>query len=112
MIDLISEVLSWAFGTATQSQVDQLMRAVNAARTSQNSVVHNINELITVVNQTQLEGIDTRRKLATLSDSYDRFVENESNRWGRYGRGTRLLMMEEYLDSLLWLDTAVWRGLN
>ena len=93
VIDFIGEGLSWAFGMATQSQVDQLTRAVNAARTSQNAVVHNNSELITVVNQTQLEGIYTRRKLATLSDSYDRFVENESNRWGRYGRCTRLLMM-------------------
>ena len=71
--------------------------------------MHNIKELITVVNQTQLEGLDTRRKLSTLSTSYDRFVQAESDRWGRYGQGTKLLMMEEYLDSLVWLDTAVWR---
>ena len=57
VIDFIGEGLSWPFGTATQSQVDQLTRAVNASGTSQNAVVHNINELITVVNQTQLEGM-------------------------------------------------------
>ena len=112
VLDFIGSGLNWAFGTATQSQVDKLQYAVDAGRASQHAVVHNVQELITVVNQTQLRGEDTRLKLATLSETYDRFVKNEQDRWGRYDENTKLLMMEEYIDSLLWLDTAVWRQID
>ena len=66
LIDFIGQGLNWAFGTATESQVQQLQSAVDKARTSQQAVVHNVKELITVVNQMQLEGRDTRVKLAAL----------------------------------------------
>ena len=112
VLDFFGTGLNWAFGTATESQVEQLQPAVDQARTSQHAIVHNIRELITVVNQTQMQGEDTHLKLETLSGSYDHFVNNEGDRWGRYKENTKLLMMEEYINSLLWLDTAVWRELN
>ena len=112
VLDFIGTGLNWAFGTATQSQVDALQKAVDAASASQHAIVHNIKELITVVNQTQLEGVDTRRKLSALSTSYDRFVHRENDRWDRFDHNTKLLMMEEYINSLLWLDAAVWKGIN
>ena len=92
--------------------MDTLQGAVDAAAASQRAIVHNIKELITVVNQTQLEGIDTRRKLLVLSESYDRFVQAENDRWNRFDHNTKLLMMEEYVNSLLWLDTTVWKQLD
>ena len=112
VIDFVGTGLNWAFGTATEAQVRQLQDAVNTARKQQQAVVHNVQELITVVNQTQLEGRDTRMKLAALSTAYDRFIATESDRWSRFDHNTQLLMMEEYIDSLLWLDTSVWRDIN
>ena len=47
-----------------------------------------------------------------LSRTYDLFVKSEGDRWKRYDENTKLLMMEEYIGSLLWLDTAVWRELD
>ena len=112
VLDFIGTGLNWAFGTATQAQVDQLQQAVVAARDSQRAVVHNVQELITVVNQTRLEEKDTRRKLATLSGAYDSFVTHENTRWQRHVEGTQLLMAEEYVDTLLWLDAAVWKDIE
>ena len=112
VLDFVGTGLNWAFGTATEAQVRQLQDAVNTARKQQQAVVHNVQELITVVNQTQLEGRDTRMKLAALSTAYDRFIATESDRWSRFDHNTQLLMMEEYIDSLLWLDTSVWRDIN
>ena len=112
VFDFVGAGLNWAFGTTTQSQVDTLQHAVDAACASQHAIVHNIKELITVVNQTQLEGIDTRRKLSALGTSYDCFVSHENYRWDRFDHNTKLLMMEEYINSLLWLDTAVWRQIG
>ena len=112
VLDFVGTGLNWAFGTATQSQVDALQDAVDMARTSQQAIVHNARELIMVVNQTQLEGIDTRRKLLTLSTSYNQFVQAENKRWDRFDQNTRLLMVEEYVNTLLWLDTAVWKGIT
>ena len=63
ILDFVGTGLNWAFGTATQAQVDALQEAVDAAGTTQHAIVHNIEELITVVNQTQRQGVDTRRKL-------------------------------------------------
>ena len=94
VLDFVGTRLQWAFGTATEAQVDQLQQAVDTARASQKAIVHNVRELITVVNQTQAEGKDTRRKLSVLSQAYDRFVKNNRNRWSHYGHGTKLLMME------------------
>ena len=112
ILDFVGTGLNWAFGTATEAQVKQLQSAVDSARGQQKAIVHNVRELITVVNQTQLEGRDMRMKLAALSTAYDRFVTHESDRWDRFDHNTQLLMMKEYLDSLLWLDTSVWRGVN
>ena len=112
ILDFVGTGLNWAFGTATQAQVDALQEAVDAAGTTQRAIVHNVKELITVVNQTQQEGLDTRRRLLTLSTSYDRFVRAENDRWNRFDHNTRLLILEEYINTLLWLDAAIWRGLN
>ena len=112
VLDFIGTGLNWAFGTATQGQIDALQNAVDLARTSQQAVVHNVNEMITVINQTQREGLDTRQKLSTLSTSYNRFVRAENNRWNRFDHNTRLLMIEEYVNTLLWLDTAVWKRID
>ena len=112
VLDFIGTGLNWAFGTATQAQVDKLQGAIDVARSSQQAIVHNVREMITVINQTQREGIDTRRKLVTLSTSYDRFVRSENDRWHRFDSNTRLLITEEYVNTLLWLDTAVWKGIN
>ena len=109
ILDFVGTGLNWAFGTATEAQVKQLQSAVDNARSQQKAVVHNIQELITVVNQTQLTGRDTRMKLAALTQAYDGFIKFEGDRWRRFDHNTQLLMMEEYIDSLLWLDTSVWR---
>ena len=53
ILDFVGTGLNWAFGTATQAQVDALQEAVDAAGATQHAIVHNIKELITVVNQTQ-----------------------------------------------------------
>ena len=112
VLDFVGTGLNWAFGTATQAQVDALQEAVDAAGTTQRVIVHNVKELITVVNQTQREGIDTRRKLQVLSTAYDRFVQTENGRWSRFDHNTRLLILEEYINTLLWLDTAIWKSLD
>ena len=112
VLDFVGAGLNWAFGTATQSQVDKLQIAVDAASASRRAIVHNVKELITVVNQTQREELDTRRKLAVLGASYDRLIQHENDRWDRFDHNTRLLMVEEYINSLLWLDTAVWRQIG
>ena len=112
VLDFVGTGLNWAFGTATESQVQQLQSAVDKARTSQRAIVHNVQELITVVNQTQMEGRDTGIKLAALSEAYDHFIRHEGPRWRSYGHSSKLLMMEEYIDSLLWLDTSVWRQIT
>ena len=112
VLDFIGTGLNWAFGTATQAQVDALQGAVDAASTTQKAIVHNVQELITVVNQTQQEGIDTRQRLLVLSTSYDRFMRAENNRWRRFDHNTRLLILEEYINTLLWLDAAIWKGLG
>ena len=67
VLDFVGTGLNWAFWTATQAQVNALQEAVDAAGTTQRAIVHNVEALITVVNQTQREGIDTRRKLQVLS---------------------------------------------
>ena len=112
VLDFVGTGLNWAFGTATQAQVDTLQGAVDAAAASQQAIVHNVKELITVVNQAQREGIDTHRKLAILSTSYDHFIQHENTRWARFDHNTRLLMVEEYIHSLLWLDAAVWKRIT
>ena len=112
VLDFVGTGLNWAFGTATQAQVNALQNAVDKARTSQQAIVHNVKEMITVINQTQREGIDTRRKLLTMSESFNRFVQSENDRWHRFDHNTKWLMMEEYVNTLLWLDTAVWKGIN
>ena len=100
VLDFVGNGLNWAFGTAMQSQgsIDKLQHAMDTARASQHAVVHNVQELITVVNQTQMQGEDTRLKLAMLSRTYDLFVKSEGDRWKRYDENTKLLMMEEYID--------------
>ena len=100
------------FNFFTQAQVDQLQQAVQAARTSQDAVVHNVCELITVVNQTRFEETDTRLELAALADAYDQFVDAEGARWHRHVKSTHLLMIKEYVDTLLWLDAAVWKNIK
>ena len=112
VLDFVGTGLNWAFGTATQAQVDALQGAVDAAAVSQRAIVHNVKELITVVNQTQREGIDTSRKVQVLSIAYDRFVRAENDRWSRFDHNTRLLILEEYINTLLWLDTAIWKSLD
>ena len=112
LIDFIGQGLNWAFGTATEAQVEQLQAAVDQARGSQKAIVHNVRELITVINQTHVEMRDTRVKLATLATAYDQFMKMEGDRWSRFDHNTKLLMMEQYLDSLLWLDTSVWRQID
>ena len=109
VLDFVGTGLNWAFGTATQSQVDKLQEAVDATRAPQHAVVHNVRELITTVNQTRLEQRDTRIKLNMMAEAYDKFVASESARWGRHLEGTRMLMLEEYVDSLLWMEAAVER---
>ena len=109
VLDFVGAGLNWAFGTATQAQVNKLQGAVDAARSSEQAIVHNIRELITTVNQTRLEQRDTRQKLQQMAAKYDEFVASESARWGRHLEGTRMLMLEEYVDSLLWMDAAVER---
>ena len=112
VLDFVGTGLNWAFGTATQAQVDALQGAVDAAGATQRAIVHNVKELITVVNQTQQEGEDTRHRLLMLSASYDQFVSAENHRWNRFDQNTKLLMLEDYVNTLLWLDTAVWKNLN
>ena len=56
VLDFVGTGLNWAFGTATESQVEQLQLTVKAASVSQKAIVHNVRKLITVVNQTQMEG--------------------------------------------------------
>ena len=112
VLDFVGTGLNWAFGTATQAQVDALQGAVDAAGTTQRAIVHNVRELITVVNQTRQQGVDTRRRLLMLSTSYDKFVRAENDRWNRFDHNTRLLMIEEYVNTLLWLDAAIWKGLS
>ena len=112
LLDFVGQGLNWAFGTATEAQIGQLRTAVDKAHKSQEAIVHNIGELITVVNQTQLETRDTRIKLASLATAYDQFIEMENSRWSRFDHNTKLLMMEQYLDSLLWLDTSVWKQIS
>ena len=67
VLDFVGAGLNWAFGTATQLQVNKLQEAVDAARASQHVVVHNVHELITTVNQTRLEQRDTRIKLNMMA---------------------------------------------
>ena len=112
ILDFVGTGLNWAFGTATQAQVDALQEAVDVAGAREEAIVHNVRELITVVNQTQQEGIDTRQRLLVLSTSYDRFVQAENNRWKRFDHNTRLLILEEYINTLLWLDATIWRSLD
>ena len=47
-----------------------------------------------------------------MSSSYDRFVRYENDRWNRFDHNTRLLMVEEYVNTLLWLDAAMWRRIH
>ena len=42
IIDFVGQGLNWAFGTTTQSQIDQLQRVVDTARVSQDAIVHNV----------------------------------------------------------------------
>ena len=107
VLDFVGTGLNWAFGTATEAQVTRLQDAVHAAQTSQHAIVHNIQELVTVVNRTRVEQRNAQLKLKTLADNYDAFVVAEGRRWGRHEENNRVIILEEYVDSLLWMNNAI-----
>ena len=111
-MDVVGQGLSWAFGTATAAQIEDVQKQLDRAHGQQSAVVHNVERLITLVNQTSLEQRQTRKQLAILEHAHDAFIRNEQSRWETYDNRKKLLLMEQMVRSLINIDEGLHRELG
>ena len=81
-MNIVGEISSKLFGTATQSEVEECERHINSAMKLESQIVHTTNDLITVVNQTHSE---VRRNMQHIRDMehYMGKLYTETSDWGK-----------------------------
>ena len=86
LLNIVGEISSKLFGTATQGEVEECERHINAAMKLESQIVHTTNDLITVVNQTHSE---VRRNMQHIRDMehYMGKLYTETTRLGKVASG-------------------------
>ena len=86
LLNIVGEISSKLFGTATQSEVEECERHINSAMKLESQIVHTTNDLITVVNQTHSE---VRRNMQHIRDMehYMGKLYTETTRLGKIASG-------------------------
>jgi hypothetical protein len=112
LIDGGGWLLNKVFGLATEEQVKAIQRELTKSARQEQAIVHNVNKLITIMNQTRLEEKATRKYLRQLEIAHNELVLSEKAKWLTVGAEQQLLMMENMVQSLNNIDEGLHRELN
>jgi hypothetical protein len=112
LIDIGGTILNKVFGVATQAQVDQVNAALEYASRQGRVVTHHVNQLITIVNNTQMEERATRKKLNDLIFQVKLIHEEEYHKWQSFNGIAKAQMIDELLSMLESIDEALQREIR
>ena len=105
-------MLNKIFGIATEAQIEAVQDELTKSTRQKQAIVHNVDTLITVMNQTRLEEKATRKYLRKLEVAHNEFVLSEQAKWITMGAEQRILMLANMVESLINVDVGLHRELN
>jgi hypothetical protein len=112
LIDLGGTLLNKIFGVATETEVNQVREAILAAGKRNEAIIHNSNQLITIVNTTRLEERETRRKLNDLIGKVKAMHADEYAKWSSFMGIAKALMIDEMVAMLESISTGLRREIS
>lgn len=109
VLPIIGEGLNWIFGTATEDQVLALQSQVDIAKSSQDAIVHNVEQLITIVDQSKQERREMQKNLDSLAGAHNAFVRKVQARWMDDFTRDQVASVDRLVNTLGILDQGLYR---
>ena len=104
LLNFVGDISNKLFGTATEQEVEECRRYINAVSTSNRHVAHVVNNLVTVVNQTHDQVKQNRAHLQNLEKYMDKaydFVRVLHRGLDRQQQRLEILTLELRLNQML-----------